>query len=106
MERDFRDIMPHSVTVNALASKGADGAPVYSTSGSTYRARVKNIHRQVRDGRGNVVMAAFEVWLASTSILSAQSKYTLPSGQTPPVLSLAVIPDEDGHHHCKLLFGA
>ena len=104
-ERQFRTMMPHTVTVRTLASKSADGSPTYSTAASTYTARVVTAQRQIRDGSGNVKMAAFDVWIASTGSLSPQSRFTLPDGSSPPVLSLSSYPDEDGTHHTKVVFG-
>ncbi len=36
--------------------------------------------RTFRDTNGNVVMASQEVWIASTSALSINSRYRLPAG--------------------------
>jgi hypothetical protein len=105
MDRQFRPLLTQTVTVNTLASKGTDGAPTYSTSASTYSARVLNVNKQIRDAVGNVQIAAYEVWIDSTGVLSPQSKYTLPDGTTPPVLHVIAPPDEVGTHHVKVLFG-
>lgn len=107
---DFREMMPHTITVKTLASKNSDGSPVYSTSASTYRARVVQTSKQVRDMRGNVVMAAQLAYIASTAALSANSRFQLPAGTggstTPPVLRVDNFPDDDGVHHHRVWFGA
>ena len=105
MERDFRQLMTQSVTVSTVASLGVGGAPTFSTTASTYRARVVNTNKFVHDSRGQGAAVAYEAWLSSTSILSPASKYTLPDGATPPVVRLDVFPDDLGHHHVHILFG-
>lgn len=102
---EFRELMPSTITVSTVATLGVGGAPTFSTSASTYRARVVNTNRQVFDSRGQVQTAAYEAWIASTGILSVTSKFTLPDGATPPVLRVDVFPDPDGHHHNRVFFG-
>jgi len=102
--------MPHSIIVHAMSSRKSDGSPAYSASGTTYRGRVNQVSRHVRDNNGNVVMASQEVWIASTSALSVNSRYRLPAGTggstTPPVLAVHNYSDEDGVFHHKAYFGA
>jgi hypothetical protein len=105
MESDFRQLMTQVVTVSTVATLGVGGAPTYSTSASSYRARVVNTNKIVHDSRGQVAAVAYEAWIASTSILPVDAKYTLPDGATPPVVRVDVYPDEFGHHHVKLMFG-
>lgn len=102
---EFRELLPHTVTVSTVATLGVGGAPSFSASASTYRARVVNTNKMVHDNRGQVQAVAYEAWIASTGILSPTSKYTLPDGATPPVVRVDVMPDEDGHHHCRVMFG-
>ncbi len=104
-EAAFLSLMPHTVTVQELTGKNADGSPTYSTSAVSYRARVVRANKQVRDGRGNTVMAGYFVWVASTGTLSPQALYTLPDGSQPPVFMVESFPDEDGTHHHKVVFG-
>lgn len=104
-DRAFLQLLPHTVTVSTAATLGVGGAVTYSTSPTSYRARVVNTNKIVHDGRGEGVAVAYEVWIASTSILSPTSKYTLPDGATPPVVRIGFYPDGDGYHHCKILFG-
>lgn len=102
---DFREMLPHTVSVSTVATLGVGGAPAFSTVSSSYRARVVNINRQVYDSRGQVQMALYEAWIASTGVLAVSSKYTLPDGATPPVIHLEVFPDDDGYHNTHILFG-
>lgn len=102
---DFREMLPHTVSVSTVATLGVGGAASFSTSVTSYRARVTNINRQVFDSQGQVQMAAYEAWVASTGVLAVTSKYTLPDGATPPVLRVEVFPDDDGYHNTHILFG-
>ena len=105
MESDFRQLMTQTITVSTVATLGVGGAPTFSTSASTYRARVVNTNKFVSDGKGAGAAVAYEAWLSSTSILAAHSKYTLPDGTTPPVVRISSLPDDKGHHHVHIMFG-
>lgn len=102
--------MPHSIIVHAMSSRKSDGSPAYSASGTTYRGRVNQTSRHVRDTNGNVIMAAQVAWIASTGALNANSRYRLPAGTggstTPPVLRVDNFSDEDGVNHHRVWFGA
>jgi hypothetical protein len=92
--------------VSTVASVGVGGAPTFSTSQTSYRARVVNTNKFVHDSRGQSAVVAYEAWLSSTSLLSPASKYTLPDGSTPPVVSVDAFPDERGaSHHVRIRFG-
>lgn len=103
---DFADVLKQTVTVSTSNGRGTDGAATFSTSATTYAARVVNAHRQIRDLTGNVVMSQFDVWIASTGTIAPDSKVVLPDGTSPPLLVVAAYPDENGaHFHNKLTFG-
>lgn len=109
-DTEFLDLMPHSIIIHAFSSRKVDGSPAYAASGTTYRGRVNQTSRQVRDDKGNVVMAAQVAWIASTSPLNVNSRYRLPAGTggstTPPVLRVDNFSDEDGVNHHRVYFGA
>ena len=104
-DRGFLQMLPHTITVSTVASLSVGGAPVFSTSATSYRARVVNTNKFVHDSRGEGAAVAYEAWIASTGILARDSKYTLPDGSTPPVVRVDVFPDEQGHHHVRVQFG-
>lgn len=101
---DFDDMLAQTVTYKPFSSRTAGGTVTFG-SASTYQARVVNGNKQTRDLQGNVVQAAYEVWIASTGVLSPRGQYTLPDGTTPPVLNVSVYPDENGNFHNKIYFG-
>ena len=105
LEYEFRDLMPQSVIVKTRTGRGTDGAPTFSTAASTYRARVVNVNTEMRDQAGVVKVARYEVWVHSTGILAVDSRYQLPDGATPPVLSIDIFPDDGGNHHSRVRFG-
>ena len=104
-DRGFLQLLPHTITVSTAATLSVGAAVTYSTSATSYRARVVNTNKFVHDSRGQGAAVAYEAWIASTSILSPQSKYTLPDGSTPPVVRISVMPDEEGHNHVHVQFG-
>jgi hypothetical protein len=104
-DADFLDLMPHSVVVSTRASHSAYGTAVYSTSGSTYRARVLTKPGFVRSAQGENVAFHTVVWVASTGSIDISSRLTLPDGTTPPIVAMERVPDEDGTYHSKIMCG-
>lgn len=107
-EREFLDLMPSSVTVAHLASRSVTGTVTYTTTASTYRARIVQKQHQVRDSQGNTVMAAAVMWIASTGTINATDRIRIPAGSgstAPPILAVESFPDEDGTHHYKIHLG-
>lgn len=105
LESDFLSMLPASVIVKTRTGRGTDGAPSFSTSATTYRCRLVNSNAEVRDASGNVKVAKHEMWMYSTGSFSPESRYQLPDGSTPPVLSVDQFPDMEGAHHTRIRLG-
>ena len=99
-------MLPNTVVVRTRASRNSDGSDTFSTSATTYRARVVNSRKWVRATNGNSAMTSAIAWIASTGTLAMDSRYTLPDGTSPPVLMVDTVPDEDGVYHNRVTFGA
>ena len=108
-DTEFLELMADTVRVSTMSGFDAYGDAVYSTSASTYRARITEIPKMVRNFMGEEVVASNVVWVASTGIISAtaQISWTMPDGSTqfPTLISIERPADEDGTHHHKLYFG-
>ena len=103
-ESDFLELCVHSITRNAFASLNAYGAPTYSTQSSTFAARVVYENTLVRAFDGTQSVARTHVTVATTAIWNPKDKVTLPDGTYPPMISMNIIPDENGAHHIKMYF--
>ena len=75
------------------------GEPSYSTSGTTYRARVEFEDAVVKDQLGKDVVTNITAYIASTSRLPDTSRYIFSDGSTGIVQSISPVPDEEGIHH-------
>lgn len=105
MISDWTDMMPHTVTYAAVASRDAYGKPTYAAARS-YQARViQKQTRIVNRTNGQDAIATGVVWLAGFPALDIDGRITLPDGSTPVILNWEVIPDEEGDHHTKVYFG-
>ena len=108
-DRAYLDLMPDSVVITSRAASTAptfDGTPVWSTSASTFRARVTPQRRtQVDFTDGTVVQQTHVCWVASTGTISPQDRITLPDGSTPRIIGVTAPADEDGTHHHRLELG-
>lgn len=103
-DSDFLEMMPHTVVVSTRTGHSAYGTAAYSTSGSTYRARVVTKPGFVRTSQGETVEARTVAWIASTGTITVDDKVTLPDGTSPPLALVERYADEDGNNHCKVTF--
>ena len=100
------DLMPSSVSVAEWTGLSTDGyaVPAYSTSPTTYSARIVTQQRLVRSFEGTEELATTTVWVASTSTFDARDQWTV-NGDTPVLLAIETFRDESGITHSKLAFG-
>lgn len=104
-DTELEELMPHTVTVRAAARPAADGSDAFSTSASTYQARVTTDPKAVRKAVGSETDIAAVAWVASTAAIAVGSKVGLPDGTFPAVKQSSLVADGDGAHHVKLLLG-
>ena len=104
---ELDELLPHTITVGALASFSADGygTPTFSAA-SSYAARVVGKQTLVDTFRGTEELTKTVVYVNATSTFGPSDQITLPDGSTPELLAVEAYPDEDGLHHQKLMFGA
>ena len=105
---EWADMMPHTVTYEALKSRDKYGKPSYATAVS-YAARVKDRTKSVpsRVVPGQDEVSHSEVWIGGIiTNIRTDDRFTLPDGSTPSIIDWLVVPDEDGDHHTKVFFGA
>ena len=101
--QQLKDLAPRTVTVAELSTVTVTGAPVYSTSPSTFDAYVFPGARKVvtREGVEEVSTALVLIPTSSGSV-PVSAKLTLPDGRTPRILTSEVFDDLDGQHHIEL----
>jgi len=106
---EFLELMADTIRVSTMTGFDGYGDVAYSTTPSTYQARITNIPKMVRNFMGEEVVASNVVWVASTGIIpaTAQVSWTMSDGSTqmPLLISIERPADEDGTHHNKLYFG-
>ncbi|MHC5112319.1 MAG: hypothetical protein ACYTHJ_20875 [Planctomycetota bacterium] len=103
----FEALMGDTITVATLDSFSTDGygTPSYSTSPTSYTARVVSKQTLVNTFAGTEELAKTVVYVAATSTFGPADQITLPDGSTPELLAVELYPDKDGQHHAKLMFG-
>lgn len=105
MEAGLVAMLTQKIVVAARTGHTNYGAPTFSASASTFKARVVDRPGFVRNNEGEDVAYRSIAWVASTGTLDVHSRYTLPDGTSPPVVQLERYPDEKGTHHHKVFFG-
>jgi len=106
LERYMGDV----VTVEPfLATPASDGSTRWDTTAArTFRGRVEQLARMVRDKEGREVVSQTRIYLAPRTTdgeayaPTPNDRFTLPAGyypQQPPCLSLRRENDENGLHH-------
>lgn len=70
-----------------------------------YKARVSGRHRQVRDAQGELRLSTVQVHLYAAAVIGPDDRVTLPdtwTPQQPRIMSVQMVPDEDGLHHTTI----
>ena len=104
-ESEFLDLMPHTITRNAFASRDEYASPTYSTAVNSYRARVVYNQTLVRTFKGTEELSKCQAYINCTGSISPFDKITLPDNTIPPILAIKILPDEEGTHHNVVYFG-
>ena len=111
-EKDFLDMMPHTITILNYLRDDFSGAPVYDEDNPrTYRCRIvgKGISLRTRQGEDDTVI--FDIYAdMKGDPLKQEDKIVLPADvawndQTPLIFAIGRYPDEDSHHHVKIQCG-
>ncbi len=91
-------LMNQSVTFQHFASRDAWGNPTYSGV-LTLNCRVKGGPEQVLNKAGQMVTSQVQVWVPTSSGISADDLMTLPADfvpQSPPIIRVDRVPDAGG----------
>ncbi|KKN54429.1 hypothetical protein LCGC14_0592270 [marine sediment metagenome] len=98
---EFRSMMPHRVTVEAVGSID-DAHKVTYDAPTDWQARVVEKQQQVIDRQGREVVGTHIVWIAPDAttglvpVINAEARVTLPDGSQHPVLTVEVYHDDMG----------
>ena len=101
----WRELMTQSVSIAARSGVDSYGKPTYSTSPTTYVARVVGRRRLVINAVGQEVPSDWTVYLYGNPAVTPQDKVTLSTADTgstatlainPPILGVGRYPDEGG----------
>jgi hypothetical protein len=107
IERDFLDLMPHTVALAKFTgNRNQFGKPIHDdANATTYPARVVRGQRLVRDTNGAEVVATATVYVLGAPAVTPEDKLTLQDGTSPPILNVGSKPDERGDHHVVIYIG-
>jgi hypothetical protein len=103
-EDDFTEFFAHVVNIAPYASQDGYGAAAYGT-GIDYPARIVNTVKMIRAADGQERVSNTSIWIGTDAAISPKDKLTLPSAfspQTPPILRVDRVTDDEGIHHTKL----
>jgi hypothetical protein len=97
------DFMPAQITRRAFTKRNANGygGPAYSTTTTTYAARVVAGATMVTRPDGQEVVATHTMWVGSTQEWREEDQLTF-GGSTFAILDITRYPDENGAHHVRL----
>lgn len=95
LDPDLLALMPHSVTIAHKTGQDQYGAPTWG-AGTAWQARVEGKVTLVRDAQGLQAVSRSQVYLSGVAGTGIRDKVTLPNGTSPPILSVATVPDETG----------
>ena len=104
---EWEDLMPATVTYEAVQTRNDYGKPTVYSTAVTYKARVSyKLRRVISRVNNQDAVSNTQLWVnAVITGLSPDDRITLPDGSTPRILNWDTPQDEDGDHHTKIYFG-
>lgn len=104
LEKDFLSMAETTVTIEALSTTAnLYGAPTFSTSTGTVPAHVEvGAHVVVTPQNTEQVASAVIYVMSSSMSVGVQDKLTLADGDTPKLLRVDVLTDDEGQHHLEI----
>lgn len=105
-ESAFLELMGSTIKISTRTGHSNYGAPTFSNTTTSYRARIVDQPSFVRTAENETVEVQTVCWVRSTGgTITVDDRITLPGGATPQIVGVERYPDEDGHHHVKILLG-
>ncbi len=108
LDYELRKIMRQTVYEDPIVSRTTAGYAVasYSTDLRVTHShcRIEEAQQMVRCLDGTEQVAKTMVYVGSTATLATSSRFTLPDGTAPQLLSLASYPDENGVTYYSVLY--
>lgn len=104
-EVDFLQLLTQEITVEQPDGTFSDRAKPNFSAGFTIQCRIVLKNEIVRAFDGQERISIAKVYLDSTTIITPESRLTLPVTFTPnqpPILAIDREPDEEGDHHTVL----
>jgi hypothetical protein len=100
---DFLDCMAATVIREPFSSLDKYGERSFG-AGVPIPARVQYREERVTIASGEEQVARGRVYLGELTGIQPEDKITLPDGETPEILAVRRVDDEDGPHHEVVLF--
>lgn len=110
-EKDFLDLMPHTVKIYRAGPPNFNDEPTYPDPPKVYRARIVGKGLVLRDRQGQQDTVVFDVYIdMGDDVVTQEDKIELPADlawmdSTPEIFSVGRYDDEEGHHHTKIQCG-
>lgn len=114
MEDELLELLSDTVTIAAPDGTYTDRGQVNYAAGTSYPCRIEPAgspgspsgEEIIRSPSGEAIEASWRLIIGTEDTIDHLSQITLPSGydpQTPPVLAVGRVPDENGSHHTVIL---
>lgn len=103
LEPDFLTMTNDTVTVAQPSTYSKYGAPTFASPSSAIPARLEIGGKIVVDSEGVERMSSGLLFiLSTTAVVTTESKLTLSNGDTPEILRVDILNDEEGQHHLEV----
>ena len=111
MEKEFLELMPHTVKIFSYVGVNFHGEPQHEEEPVEYRARIvgKGIALRKRTDEDDTVI--FDIYIdAEDNVIRVEDKIELPEDaawmdQTPLIFAVGRYTDDEGVHHTKIQCG-
>jgi len=100
---DWADCMPTDIDIASFVSHDKYGERSFGAP-STVKGRLQYREERITIPSGEEQVARGRIYLAELTSVQPEDMVTLPNGETPEILSVRRVNDENGPHHEVIFF--
>ena len=105
IEREYLELFSERITLYPPSTKDKYGKTTFAASGVSACAHLMAEESVSRDIEGREVVQTGKAYVYGTPTVDTTYKIVLDSGNSPVILSVDVVPDNNGPHHTVIRFG-
>lgn len=106
IETAFADMMPSTVTVNAVSTTDSYGVRTFSATGTSIQCRIQKSRKLIISADGKEIVEEGRIYAYGVATVTVDDKLTLPDATIVPILAVETRNDDNGTYVTVISFGA